>query len=149
MDRILEAARLAPSSFGLQPYTLLVAEPGLELRQRIAPVAMNPATDHRVLAPGHFRRPGARSPRLQVEEMVALIAEERGQPRDKLAGLEKTVKRQGGPASPEEEGFEWAARQAYLGLGMALAAAAMERVDAPRPWKASIRPGWTSCWGLR
>ncbi|MEP5052474.1 MAG: nitroreductase family protein, partial [Alloalcanivorax venustensis] len=90
VDRILEAARLAPSSFGLQPYTLLVAEP-LELRQRIAPVAMN---QPQITECSHLVIFAAWSPvtEAQVEEMVALIAEERGQPRDKLAGLEKTVK---------------------------------------------------------
>ena len=38
IDRILEVTRLAPSSFGVQPYTILVIE-NREMRDRIQPLA--------------------------------------------------------------------------------------------------------------
>ena len=146
VDRILEAARLAPSSFGLQPYTLLVAEP-LELRQRIAPVAMN---QPQITECSHLVIFAAWSPvtEAQVDDMVELIARERDLPRDKLAGLENTVKGKVAGFASEDEGFQWAARQAYLGLGMALAAAAMERVDAS-PMEGFDPPGLDRLLGLR
>ena len=132
VGRILEAARLAPSSFGLQPYTLLVAEP-LALRQRIAPVAMN---QPQITECSHLVIFAAWSPvtEAQVE--------------DKLAGLEKTVKGKVAGFASEDEGFQWAARQAYLGLGMALAAAALERVDAS-PMEGFDPPGLDQLLGLR
>ena len=146
VERILEAARLAPSSFGLQPYTLLVAEP-LELRRRIAPVAMN---QPQITECSHLIIFAAWSPvtEAQVEEMVDLIARERDLPRDALAGLENTVKGKVAGFASEEEGFQWAARQAYIGLGMALAAAAMERVDAS-PMEGFDPPGLDQLLGLR
>jgi nitroreductase len=38
LDRILDAVRLAPSSYGLQPYSVLVIE-DQALRERIRPIA--------------------------------------------------------------------------------------------------------------
>jgi nitroreductase len=61
VERILEAARLAPTSSGLQPYEIIVIR-NAALREQIKAVANNPGANHRWLAPagvcglGHLHR---------------------------------------------------------------------------------------------
>ena len=59
VDRILEAARLAPTSSGLQPYEILVVT-NKEIREQIKPKAwgQGPGAGHRLFAPAGIRRLG-------------------------------------------------------------------------------------------
>jgi nitroreductase/dihydropteridine reductase len=126
IERILEAVRLTASSSGLQPYELiLVTNPAL--RARIKPVAWDQA---QVVDASHLLVFAAWDDITadRVNAMYDLITAERGQNdgldayRQRLLGI---VAARGTQAN-----YEAAARQAYIGLGSALIAAAFEGVDA-------------------
>ncbi|WP_163575558.1 NAD(P)H-dependent oxidoreductase [Halomonas faecis] len=128
VERILEAVRLAPSSYGLQPYSVLVIEDPA-LRERIGPVAFD---QPQIVQSSHLLVFAAWDPveARHVDELTQLIAETRGIEASELEAYGATIKGTlDGFATPHER-FQWAARQAYLALGTALASAAVERVDA-------------------
>lgn len=126
IERILEAVRLAPSSSGLQPYELiLVTNPAV--RERIKAVAWD---QQQVVDGSHLLVFAAWDDITadRVNAMYDLITAERGQNdgldayRQRLLGIVA--------ARGREANYEAAARQAYIGLGAALIAAAYEGVDA-------------------
>lgn len=127
VERIIEAARLAPTSSGLQPYEiLLVTNPAI--RQRIAEVAWN---QQQVVDGSHllvFAAWDDYTPE-RINQMFDYTNEVRG---FKNEGWE--AYRQQLLASYPQRGaavnFSHTARQAFLGLGAALIAAAFEEVDS-------------------
>jgi nitroreductase len=127
LGRILEAVRLAPSSFGLQPYTVLVIG-DQALRERIKPVA---AGQSQITECSHLLVFAAWDPVREehVDQLIRLTAEERGISSAELEGYKNTIKDAVRRLSPAER-HHWAAKQAYLALGTALVAAAAERIDA-------------------
>ena len=127
LNAILEAVRLAPTSSGLQPFELLVVTTP-EIRAKIRAVAWNQAqvTDCSHLLV--FAAWDDITPE-RVNMMFDLTNEVRGFKnegweayRQKLLGI---VAERG-----TEANYQAAARQAYIGLGAALIAAAFEEVDA-------------------
>ncbi|GGY04844.1 nitroreductase [Litchfieldella qijiaojingensis] len=128
LERILEAARLAPSSYGLQPYSILVVEDEA-LREAIRPVAFN---QPQITESSHLLVFAAWDPVHEghVDEFIRLTAEERGVELAELEGYESAIKGTVNGFASAQDKFHWAAKQAYLSLGAALAAAATERVDA-------------------
>lgn len=128
VDTIVEAARLAPSSYGLQPYTVqVVKDPELRatIQQKVAPQPQLTEGSH-LLVFAAWNRITDR----EVDTFIDLIARERQQSINDLQGYANTIKGTVNGLATDTEKGHWAARQVYLGLGMALAAAAMARVDA-------------------
>ena len=126
--RILDAIHLAPSSYGLQPYSVLVIrDPAL--RARLAPAALN---QPQITEGSHLLVFAAWDPVTpeQVDQMIARTAARRGLPEDKLDGFRQTIKGTLEKLGSDEARYQWAAKQAYLGLGIGLAAAALEHIDA-------------------
>ena len=127
VDRILEAARLAPTSSGLQPYEIIVVT-NKEIREQIKPKAWGQGqiTDCSHLLV--FAAWDTYTPE-RINHMFDLTNAERGGTNE---GWENYRKMLLGtyPARDERTNFEHAARQAYIGLGAALIAAAYEEVDA-------------------
>jgi nitroreductase len=126
LDRILEAARLAPTSSGLQPYEIVVvANP--EVRARILPIAWNQSqiTDCSYLLV--FAAWDNYTPE-RINHMFDLTNEVRG---IKNEGWEnyRNMLLASYPKRDAETNFQHAARQAYIGLSAALIAAAFEDVD--------------------
>jgi len=127
VERIIEAVRLTATSSGLQPFELLlVTNP--EVRQKIRAVSWNQAqiTDCSHLLV--FAAWDDITPE-RVNMMFDLTNEVRGfvnegweNYRQQLLGIVG--------ARGTEATYQAAARQAYIGLGSALAAAAFEEVDA-------------------
>lgn len=127
VDRILRAIQLAPSSMGLQPYTVLViTDP--ELRKKILPVASNQS---QVIDCSHLLVFAAWSTisEAQIEEYIHHTAQTRLIPVTALAGFREALLKMITRNTPEQN-FAWAARQVYLAFGTAITAAAIERVDA-------------------
>lgn len=124
---IVEAARLAPTSSGLQPFEIFVVT-SQSIREQIKPVAWNQAqvTDcsHLLVFAAWDDYTADR-----INMMFDLTNEERG---FKNEGWEKY--RQSLLATYPQRGaeinFQHAARQAYIGLSAALIAAAFEEVDS-------------------
>ena len=127
VDRILEAARLAPTSSGLQPYEIIVVT-NKETREQIKPKAWGQGqiTDcsHLLVFAAWDTYTAER-----INHMFDLTNAQRGGSNE---GWENYRKMLLGtyPARDERTNFEHAARQAYIGLGAALIAAAYEEVDA-------------------
>ncbi|QNF31904.1 nitroreductase family protein [Adhaeribacter swui] len=127
IDTILEAIRLSASSMGLQPYTILVIEDE-ELRQQIQKIANN---QPQIVEASHLLVFAAwdNITEAQVTEYINQIAAERGVDPETLAGFKNSLVGLVTRNTPEQN-FQWAARQAYIAFGTAIAAAATEQVDA-------------------
>lgn len=127
INTILEATRLSASSMGLQPYTILVIE-DLELRQQIQKVANN---QPQIVEGSHLLvfAAWANITVEQVTDYTNHIAAERGVAPETLDGFKNSLTGIVTRNTPEQN-FQWAARQAYIAFGTAIAAAATEQVDA-------------------
>jgi nitroreductase/dihydropteridine reductase len=127
VERILEAARLAPTSSGLQPFEIYVVT-SKSVREKIKPIAWNQAqiTDgsHLLVFAAWDDYTSER-----INMMFDLTNEERG---TKNEGWENYRKMLLGsyPQRGAEVNFQHAARQAYIGLSAALIASAFEEVDS-------------------
>jgi len=126
VERILEAARLAPTSSGLQPFEIVVVT-SAEVRARIKPIAWNQSqiTDCSHLLV--FAAWDNYTPE-RINHMFDLTNEVRG---GKNEGWEnyRNMLLDSYPQRSAEVNFQHAARQAYIGLSAALIAAAFEEVD--------------------
>lgn len=128
LERIMDAARLAPSSFGLHPWSLVhVRSQALRARlheEAIPQPQVIEGSDLLVFAVHD------RDFKSQVDEHIANMARTRGQDERELDGFRNMVKGVMDQKGSHEACLEWAARQAYIGMGVALSAAALEKVDA-------------------
>ncbi len=127
VDTILEAIRLSASSSGLQPYQVLVITDD-ELKARIRAVAWNQAqvTDaSHVLVFAAWDHYSAE----RINQMFDLVNAERGYINEGFEAYRQKLLAYYPNRTPAEN-FEHAARQAYIGLGSALIAAAELGVDS-------------------
>jgi len=127
VDRILEAVRLTATSSGLQPYeVLIVNDPAL--RARIREHAWNQA---QVTEASHllvFAAWDNYTPE-RINAKFDLTNEVRGFKNEGWEAYRQQLLATY-PQRSAEENYQHAARQAYIGLGTALIAAAEEQVDA-------------------
>ena len=126
LDRILEAIRLTATSSGLQPYEVFVVTNN-ELREKMVPHAWNQAqiTDgsHLLVFAAWDNYTEDR-----INEMFDLVNDERGFVNEGWENYRQMILSTYPPREPEVN-YQHAARQAYIGLGTALIAAAEEGVD--------------------
>ncbi|SIR00194.1 Nitroreductase [Rhizobium sp. RU20A] len=127
VERILEAARLAPTSSGLQPYEIIVVT-NPEVRARIRDVAYGQA---QITEGSHllvFAAWDNYTPE-RINAAFDLVNEERGFVNEGWEAYRKQILAMYPPRDAQVN-FEHAARQAYIGFGLAITAAAFEGVDA-------------------
>ena len=127
LDNILEAIRLSATSYGLQPFKVLVVKDNeLKLKLKAASYGQEQvSTASEVLV---FCIPTAIT-QAAIDEYINLTATTRGMDVELLAGFKSTM--EGAILSlTAEQQQQWAAKQAYIALGTGLAAAAQEKVDA-------------------
>ncbi len=136
LDTLLEALRLAPSSFGLQPWKFVVVE-NAALREKIRAAAWNQSqvTDaSHLIALAVPQKPNA----ALVDEYISFMREEQarggkgvlGIVADEAKLLKQATMMKGFIATSLKEGAgAWVRAQAYIALGFLLAAAAEERID--------------------
>lgn len=127
VERILEAVRLAPTSSGLQQFEVIVVT-NKAVREKIRAIAWN---QEQVTDASHlivFAAWDNYTPQ-RINHMFDLVNDERG---FRNEGWEAYRQMLLGtyPQRDAQTNFEHAARQAYVGLGIALTAAAFEEVDA-------------------
>ncbi|HEY8561897.1 MAG TPA: NAD(P)H-dependent oxidoreductase [Pyrinomonadaceae bacterium] len=119
---------LAPSSFGIQPYKLLVVnDPETREQLRAAAYDQAPVTDASHFVVFAYKRTLTDA---DIEHFAERIAEVRGQTRESLKDYENVMK---GAARRATEGGTieiWNSRQAYIALGFLLETAALLGVDA-------------------
>lgn len=127
VERILEAIRLTASSSGLQPYEVLVVT-NPALREQIRPHAWDQSqiTDcsHLLVFAAWDNYTAER-----INMMFDLVNEQRGFKNEGWENYRQTLLNSY-PQRDAETNFQHAARQAYIGLGSALIAAAYEEVDS-------------------
>jgi nitroreductase/dihydropteridine reductase len=127
IDRILEAARLAPTSSGLQPFEIYVIT-NQAVKEEIKPVAWNQSviTDcsHLLVFAAWDTYTADR-----INKMFDLTNEIR---ETKNEGWEnyRQILLGSYPKKDAEENFNHAAKQAYIAFSLAIAAAAFEGVDS-------------------
>ena len=127
IDRIIEAARLAPTSSGLQPFEIYVIT-NKEIKEKIKPIAWNQSviTDcsHLLVFAAWDTYTAER-----INKMFDLTNEIRG---FKNEGWEnyRQMLLNSYPQKDAEVNFNHAAKQAYIAFSQAIAAAAFEGVDA-------------------
>ena len=127
VEKVLEAIRLAPTSMGFQPLTVLVITDS-ELKKKILPVANNQS---QVVDCSHllvFCTWNQFTPD-QVASYMQLIMDTRGVTAESISGFKRGLENMLANRSLEEN-KEWAAKQAYLAFGVGITAAAIEGVDA-------------------
>ncbi len=125
--KIEQAAVLAPSSFGLQPWKfVVVTDP--EVRKKLHPVSWN---QPQILDASHLVVFAAKNPPTpaDVERHVVRTAEVRGLQPAALDGFRQMML---GSLTKmtEKDAHNWAARQTYIALGFFLSACALAGVDA-------------------
>jgi nitroreductase/dihydropteridine reductase len=127
VDRIVEAARLAPTSSGLQPFqVIVVTNPEVRAKLRAAAYDQSQLTDgSAVLVFAAWDNYTAE----RIDHMLALTVAKRGGSSDTLSAYYERLKATYVPRDAQTN-FEHAARQAYIGFGMSIAQAAFEGVDA-------------------
>ena len=127
VDQILEATRLAPTSSGLQPYQLIVIT-NTKLKQTLLPHSFNQA---QIVDCSHLLVFAAwdNYTEERINKVFARMHQERGTPPESTADYQKSLVNSLVPKAAEVN-FQHAARQAYIGLGVALAEAAMLKVDS-------------------
>ncbi|MDE1513672.1 NAD(P)H-dependent oxidoreductase [Vibrio sp. dsl-7] len=127
VERILEAIRLTATSSGLQPYEVIVVT-NPDLRAQIVPHAWNQAqiTDasHLLVFAAWDNYTTER-----INMMFDLVNEVRGFRNEGWENYRQQILANYVPRDPEIN-YQHAARQAYIGLGTALIAAAEEGVDS-------------------
>jgi nitroreductase len=127
LDYILEAARLAPSSSGLQPYPIFVIS-NKELREKIKPIALNQS---QITDSSHILVFAVWDCYTleKLENIFHKTLNERGLPLNKMDDYKKMMWKMYEPLSQEWHTYH-ATKQAYISLGLALVAAAEQKVDA-------------------
>lgn len=127
MNTILEATKLAPSSFGLTPYNIIVVEDEAT-RKKLQPHFYNQPQVGESSALVIFATWNSITEK-EVGEYMQEIAEERGVPVESLNDFAGYIN--GSIKNLTAEQLQiWAAKQTYIALGFTLVAAASEEIDA-------------------
>ncbi|MBD1425574.1 NAD(P)H-dependent oxidoreductase [Sphingobacterium arenae] len=124
--RILEATNLSASSVGIQPYRVIVVK-DKTLRAELGAGSFNT----QIADASHLLVFAAYTniDQHMIEDFMARTAAARSVPLEQLADFKHKLDSYL-LARSAEENHQWASRQAYIGLGTALIAAAAEQVDS-------------------
>lgn len=126
IDKIIEAINLSASSAGLQPYRLIEVQDE-EIRKSLGEGSFNPQITEasHLLVFAAFDNITQKS----IDDYIGLIAKVRDASLQSLDDFKKKLEYNFFQKMTPEENFIWAARQAYIGLGTGLVAAAEMQVD--------------------
>jgi len=127
VDIVLEAARLAPTSSGIQPFSIIQVT-DKALLEKIKAVAFN---QPQITEASHllvFAAWDAVTPE-KIDHVYDQVTRERNLPADAMTAYTDRLKSMY-TTLPKEQQFNWAARQTYIAFGVAITAAAIEKIDA-------------------
>ena len=127
VDRIIEAARLAPTSSGLQPFEIILVT-NKDIRTQIQAAANNQA---QITEGSHLLVFAAWNTYTaeRINHMFDLTNAQRSGTNEGWENYRQMLLKNY-PARDDQVNFEHAARQAYIALGASLIAAAFEEVDS-------------------
>ncbi|MGM5631771.1 NAD(P)H-dependent oxidoreductase [Apibacter raozihei] len=126
VDQIIEAAWLAPTSSGLQPFKIIEIT-NQELKEKMVPISMN---QQQVADSSHVLVFAAWDTYTEnrIDTIYSHITQNRNQPDDAYKSYTDRIK--GIYLNQEDElNFAHTARQAYIAFGLSIAAAAELKVD--------------------
>lgn len=126
IDKIVEAARLAPTSSGLQPFKVIVIR-DQAVKEKLVQGALNPECmrdcSHVIVFAAWDRYTAER-----IDKVYNLTTDERELPRGQFGSYTNKLK-EIYLNQPAELNFAHTARQTYIALGLALAEAAELKID--------------------
>lgn len=127
IDMLLEAVRLAPTSFGLQSFHVFVVTND-EVRAKLAAAGYG---QQPIAGASHFIVFAAKTnlSATDVDELISLTSTTRNVPVESLVTYHQMVSGAVAGKTPEQNTV-WAAKQAYIALGVLLTAAALNEIDA-------------------
>jgi nitroreductase len=127
VEKIVEAARMAPTSSGLQQFRVIVIR-DQALKEKIVPVAMGQDVvadcSHLLVFAAWDKYTEER-----IDNAYNFITDERDLPRGRFSSYTDRLKAMYLQQSAEEN-FVHTARQAYIGFGLAIAQAAELKIDS-------------------
>jgi len=126
LDAILEAISLAPSSLGLQPYSIFIIE-NKELLEKIKTVAYNQPQITEASALVVFAAWDTLTEE-RISVYINQIAKDRNVSIESLKPLQQQIENQ--LQNSDADNLNWNSKQAYIALGIGLAAAAEEKIDS-------------------
>lgn len=125
--QLVEAARLAPTSSGLQPFEMILVK-NQDVKEQLFPIAMNQMQikecSHLLIFAAWDSYTDQRLDAV-FDNMEAI----RALPKGEMNDFKNSIKANFAGLTPQQQ-FEHAARQAYIAFGMAIAAAAELKIDA-------------------
>ena len=127
INKILETARLAPTSSGLQPFRIILVE-NQELKEKMVDGALNPEVMRDCSHVMVFAAWQEYTPE-KIDEVYDLHTDVRDLPRGRFSSYTDKIKEIYGEQTPDQH-FEHTARQTYIALGLAMAQAAELKVDS-------------------
>lgn len=125
-EKLLESIRLSASSYGLQPYEILIIKDE-KTREELKKAAWNQAqiTDSSFLVVfANYRK----MTQQHLDDYLDNISETRDIEREKLKGMEEMIQNTV-LSFDEEQQRIWASKQTYIALGNLLSAAAEFKID--------------------
>ncbi|MEO2128610.1 MAG: NAD(P)H-dependent oxidoreductase [Christiangramia sp.] len=126
LNELLESIRLSASSYGLQPYEVLVITDE-DIREKLKAAAWNQSqvaeASHLIVFANY-----AKITEDHLDAYMENIAETRNVSRGDLQGLEDMIKSTT-LSRPQEDLQVWGSKQTYIALGNLLSAAANMRID--------------------
>jgi nitroreductase / dihydropteridine reductase len=127
INNILEAAHLAPSGIGLQPYEIIVIS-NPEIKKQILPIAMN---QPQIVESSHLLVFAVwdEYSKERIDKVFDYLTEKRNVDSTKYDKQREFSKQFFGNMSIEEN-FHHAAKQANIALGLAIVEAASEGIDS-------------------
>ena len=127
VDIVLEAARLAPTSSGIQPFSILQIT-DRQLLEKIRPIAFN---QPQITEASHLLVFAAWTDvtEAHIDAVYDRIASERNLPDGAQSAYVDNLKKRFSEM-PAERRATFASNQSYIALGVAITAAASEKIDA-------------------
>ncbi|MDI9325276.1 MAG: NAD(P)H-dependent oxidoreductase [Alphaproteobacteria bacterium] len=150
---ILEAGRLAPSSFGLQPWKFIVIT-DIALRKKLVPICFNQekiTTCSHVIALAYKKNITQKD----IDAYISDMAHTRNISKDSLEGFKNAIKQAVhikklsslNPFRGAGGMQAWNARQTYIPLGMMIASASLLKIDSA-PMEGFVAPLVNHCIGI-
>lgn len=126
VDKIIEAINLSASSIGMQPYRLIVID-NQDLKKDLAEGSFNSqiADSSHLLVFAAF----ASIRKEDIDAYIKLMSKVRGTPIEDLAEFKNSINTYL-LSQTDSDNFLWSTKQAYIGLGTGLIAAAALKIDA-------------------
>jgi len=124
---LTDALRLAPSSYGLQPWQFVIVESAAVREQLAVAAPMNRAKFETASHVVVFARRKSITPEY-VDSFLTLVSETRGVPLTALQDYRGIILNSVGKLPPEVQ-EAWTARQTYIALGALMTSAALLNID--------------------